>query len=267
MFPWSNCFPLVAIWALNLNIIYFVLIVELDDTKDSTATSQISATPIEVRDPDQQGVTLDTGHSDDDQKSQVWLQVESTSNPIPPSSPFPSPPLSPTSSTTHTPIKFCTTQSYFKVLYFNARSLLPKIDELRALCLLQKPHCVCIVESWISQDIVDSELFISNYSLLRLDRNRHGGGVLIYFLSTMTASILFKGSVDLELLIVSFKLSSFVIVVALMYRPPSVSDIIFDELFSVLCFYVNVSLFVLCSFVTFMLIFLFLILPKVVSHQ
>ena len=59
----------------------------------------------------------------------------------------------------------------------------------------------------------------------------------------MTASILFKGSVDLELLIVSFKLSSFVIVVALMYRPPNVSDIIFDELFSVLCNYVNVSLF------------------------
>ena len=100
-----------------------------------------------------------------------------------------------------------------------------------------------LVESWISQDIVDSELFISNYSLLRLDRNRHGGGVLIYFLSTMTASILFKGSVDLELLIVSFKLSSFVIVVALMYRPPNVSDIIFDELFTVLCRYVNVSLF------------------------
>ena len=48
-----------------------LLIVELDDAKDPTATSQISATPIEVQDPDQQGVTLDTGHSDDDQKSQV----------------------------------------------------------------------------------------------------------------------------------------------------------------------------------------------------
>ena len=41
--------------------------------------------------------------------------------------------------------------------------------------------------------------------------------VLIYFLSAMTTSIL-KGYVDLELLIVSFKLSTFVIIVALMYR-------------------------------------------------
>ena len=45
----------------------------LEDAKDPTATSQISAMPIEVQDPDQQGVTLDTGHSDDGQKSQVAM--------------------------------------------------------------------------------------------------------------------------------------------------------------------------------------------------
>ena len=66
---------------------------------------------------------------------------------------------------------------------------------------------------------------------------------MIYFLTTLTANTLYKGSADLELLIVSLKLSTFVIVIALMYRPPNVSDIIFDELFSVLCNYVNVSLF------------------------
>ena len=102
---------------------------------------------------------------------------------------------------------------------------------------------MCIVESWLSQDIADSELFIPNYSIIRLDRNRHGGGVLIYFLTTLTANTLYKGSADLELLIVSLKLSTFVIVIALMYRPPGVTDIIFDELFSVLCSHVNVSLF------------------------
>ena len=55
------------------------------------------------------------------------------------------------------------------------------MDELRALCLLEEPHCVFIVESWLSQDIADSELFIPNYSIVRLDRNRHGGGVLINY--------------------------------------------------------------------------------------
>lgn len=49
-----------------------LLIVELDDAKHPPATSHnISATPIEIQDPNQQGVTLDNGHSDDGQKSQV----------------------------------------------------------------------------------------------------------------------------------------------------------------------------------------------------
>lgn len=127
-------------------------------------------------------------------------------------------------------------------MYFNARSILPKLDELRALCLLEKPHCVCVVETWLSQDISDSELFISNYSIVRLNRNRHGGGVLIYFLSSLVSDTLFKGSTNLELLIVSFKFSRFVPTLVLMYRPPGVDDIIFDELFSVLCNNIDVSL-------------------------
>ena len=53
-----------------------LLIVELDDAKhpEAPATSHnISATPIEIQDPNQQGVTLDNGHSDDGQKSQVYM--------------------------------------------------------------------------------------------------------------------------------------------------------------------------------------------------
>ena len=117
------------------------------------------------------------------------------------------------------------------------------MDELRALCLLKKPHCVCIVESWVSQDIADCELFIPNYSIVRLDRNRHGGGILMYCLSSLTSNTIFKGSADLELLIVSLKTANSVVIVALMYRPPSLSDLIFDELLTALCSHVDVSLF------------------------
>ena len=55
-------------------------------------------------------------------------------------------------------------------MYFNCRSLLPKIDELAALC----------VETWLSVDVSDSEVAIHNYSPVRLDRNRHGSGVAVY---------------------------------------------------------------------------------------
>ena len=56
------------------------------------------------------------------------------------------------------------------ILYFNARSLLPKIDELRALV---QPYVICIVETWLDESIQDVELSVKNYTLVRLDRYRH----------------------------------------------------------------------------------------------
>ena len=58
--------------------------------------------------------------------------------------------------------------------------MLPKIDHLSALCLASDPDIVCIVESWLCNEITDSEIALPGYSLVRLDRNRHGGGVLLY---------------------------------------------------------------------------------------
>ena len=57
---------------------------------------------------------------------------------------------------------------------------LSKIDELRAMVSIQHPHIVCVVESWLSPDILDNELQINDYQLVRLDRDGNGGGVLMY---------------------------------------------------------------------------------------
>ena len=35
------------------------------------------------------------------------------------------------------------------ILYFNVRSLLPKLDDLRIICSLHSPDIVCITESWL----------------------------------------------------------------------------------------------------------------------
>ena len=47
-------------------------------------------------------------------------------------------------------------------------------------------YILYIVESWLSGDISDDEISLSGYSIVRLDRNRHGGGILIYILSNCT---------------------------------------------------------------------------------
>ena len=51
-------------------------------------------------------------------------------------------------------------------------SLLPKIDNLRTICNLYSPDIVCIVETWLDDTILDSEVAIQGYCLCRLDRSR-----------------------------------------------------------------------------------------------
>ena len=58
--------------------------------------------------------------------------------------------------------------------------VLPKLDDLRLMCTLEKPDVVCIVETWLCSDITNNEIAIPEYTVHRLDRDRHGGGILIY---------------------------------------------------------------------------------------
>ena len=118
----------------------------------------------------------------------------------------------------------------FSVMYFNCRSILPKSDELAALCAANNPDAVCLVETWLSDDVLDNEIFIPNYSIVRLDRNRHGGGVAIYIHCTITYNVLLCGPAGLELLVVSLLRNHFKLCLSVFYRPPSSPSSIFDTL-------------------------------------
>ena len=66
-----------------------------------------------------------------------------------------------------------------KIANLNVNSLTKHIDEIRIL-LAEKPFDVLSInESKIDWSISDSEIFIHNYSVLRHDRNRQGGGVAL----------------------------------------------------------------------------------------
>ena len=75
------------------------------------------------------------------------------------------------------------------ILHFNVRSVLSKISELQLLTNLHQPSIICIVEIWLYQEITDEELGIEGYQLIRLDRNRHGCGVL-YVSNALTYKVL-----------------------------------------------------------------------------
>ena len=83
-------------------------------------------------------------------------------------------------------------QQYEHYLYFNARSILPKMDELKV-----DPSIVCLVETWLCDAICDFEISIKDFQLVRLGKNRHGGGVLIYVYSSLNWDVLLNGPNDL----------------------------------------------------------------------
>ena len=136
-----------------------------------------------------------------------------------------------------------------RVIYFNVRSLLPKIDDLRIICSLYLPDFVCIVETWLDPSIDDTEIFIQGYCVFRVDRSRHGGGVLVFVKDVFTCSLLYKGSSELELLVLSVNVSvgsSPDFCIALFYRPPSSDSVLLDSLFSTLC---NIFTSLPCKFI------------------
>ena len=76
-----------------------------------------------------------------------------------------------------------------RLLYFNAHSVLVKLDELCVLCSLYDYHIVCVVESWLSDNVPNSEISLDGYHTFRQDRDGHGGGILIFVKSELCASL------------------------------------------------------------------------------
>ena len=122
------------------------------------------------------------------------------------------------------------------ILYYNARSLLPKIDELAAIAESLQPTIICAVETWLSSEITDPEISIDGYNALRWDRNRHGGGVIFYIHSCVTAEPLLMRPCNLQFIaisILSSPHSSHKHCISLLYRPPSSPTVTFDDIFTV----------------------------------
>ena len=67
-------------------------------------------------------------------------------------------------------------------MLLNARSILPKFDELYVLTSSLKPHLIAVTETWLSPDVPSSLLHLNDYIIVRSDRVRcKGGGTCIWY--------------------------------------------------------------------------------------
>ena len=120
-----------------------------------------------------------------------------------------------------------------KIISLNARSLLPKIESLQLLVAAEDLYVICVVETWLSAEILDAEISIQGYQCFRRDRNRHGGGIVVYVRDCLSTTPIMD-NVDLELLILSLTVNNRKTTIGTFYRPPNSSSELMDALYTCL---------------------------------
>ena len=117
-----------------------------------------------------------------------------------------------------------------KIAQLNVNSILKHIDEVKSLVKHNDIQLLALNETKIDESIFNDEINILNYSLVRKDRTRHGGGVAIYIHKSLHYEILSDESMS-ELEIIAIKIylrKSKPIVFSTWYRPPSSKVEVFD---------------------------------------
>ena len=84
--------------------------------------------------------------------------------------------------------------------------LYPKLDEIKTQLHEQNIDILCLCETFLNQEFCDDELKVNGYDFIRKDRQTHGGGLIIYRKSYLSATHhVDMESNDLESICVEFK--------------------------------------------------------------
>lgn len=100
--------------------------------------------------------------------------------------------------------------------HLNVRSLLPKLNDVRALISLHNFDIFCLSESWLNCTI---GVRMDGYNLARSDRGARGGGVAMYVKNIFTYSVLDVQD-SIEQLWVTVQVNKLKLIFGVLYRPP-----------------------------------------------
>lgn len=102
----------------------------------------------------------------------------------------------------------------------NARSIINKFPSFLSVVSSYEPHVIGITETWLSEDVHDSEFTPPGYIAVRGDREHgRGGGVALLFRADLKFSVL-PAPVQTESLFCKLYLDGRTFVIAVFYRPP-----------------------------------------------
>ena len=75
-------------------------------------------------------------------------------------------------------------------IHLKISSLLPEIEELRVKSKSFNAAIIGISEFKLEQSVLEPEIEIDDYKILRCDRNKHGGGVACYIRNDLSYNIM-----------------------------------------------------------------------------
>ena len=96
-----------------------------------------------------------------------------------------------------------------------------KRDDLAAIPSAHQPDIVAITETFLDDEITDSEILTNSYSVFRRDRNRHGGGVMALVKDSISTTR--RGDLEntSELIWLEISHSVGTLLLGIFYRPPN----------------------------------------------
>ena len=112
------------------------------------------------------------------------------------------------------------------IIHLNVNSLLGKLDQIREMFHDGKVDILTFSETKLDDSVTDVQIEIENYSVIRNDRNRHGGGVCMYVnsrLSYITRPELTHEAIETVWIEIIGKQTKPVLVCTI-YRPPGQND-------------------------------------------
>ena len=113
----------------------------------------------------------------------------------------------------------------------NITSLPKHIDELRVFISTSKIHILSINETRLDSTISDNEVYLPGCELIRLDRNRNGGGVCCYVRSNLNYRIrndLMNDNLEFLTIEIS-KPRSKPLIISTRYKPPDSPVSVYDD--------------------------------------
>ena len=149
----------------------------------------------------------------------------------------------------------CKRSKGLTVVHFNARSLsISKLDFVKYVFDKSSVDLICITETWLNSYLSSSLFNLTDYNLLRNDRQdgRRGGGVAIYHKKSLSVDIVSQSDHGhLEYLNLSVKSHAIKVFVSCIYNPPNtdVQNVLNFKLFldSLATFAMNYDFLMLCG--------------------